>query len=231
MYYLIEYNSNIIGAYTEYNTALHYILSCYQNKFMTMAAYIVSCHKDTCFFKTKNKIELVVDANQTTTQPSMPQTTTQPTPQMLISKADTKQLTLTQKNNNLFITPEYQEAVENKCKLQHEINLLKCQKNKIEQSKNVYENDIKLYNMFKKSAEESPSFVIPEIFVKKYDIFKKLESENKLSWENFVDEYKNENMYNDHFNVTYHEEKYSNNVIQEFDISSDYVSSDEEMNN
>lgn len=103
---------------------------------------------------------------------------------------------------NIFATPEYIKQTEERTKLQHEINLLKMKKAKLEQSKKVYDTDLNIYNTFKKC-----STVVPEIFKKKYDIFKKLEDKNELSWENFISEYSHENMYNDHFNVTYHEAK------------------------
>jgi hypothetical protein len=114
---------------------------------------------------------------------------------------------------NIFATPEYIKQTEERTKLQHEINLLKMKKAKLEQSKKVYDTDLNIYNTFKKC-----STVVPEIFKKKYDIFKKLEDKNELSWENFISEYSHENMYNDHFNVTYHEAKVTDsNFFKESD--------------
>jgi hypothetical protein len=114
---------------------------------------------------------------------------------------------------NIFATPEYIKQTEERTKLQHEINILKMKKAKLEQSKKVYDTDLNIYNTFKKC-----STVVPEIFKKKYDIFKKLEDKNELSWENFISEYSHENMYNDHFNVTYHEAKViETNSNKEFD--------------
>ena len=217
-YYLIK-NKNknkIIGAYSDYDSAKNYILSCYQNNFQIQGS-IISCYKDTCLFY---KEDIVENTFINTFKPVVQEKE--------VVQVETK--VETKVDNNLFITPEYLEKCETKCKLQHDINLLKQKKHRIEQSKCVYENDLKIYYIFKKSTEDSTSFVIPEIFSKKYNIFKLLENNNKLSWENFVSEYKNEDMYNDYFGLSYHDEKIiepSDNIIEQFDVSSEYISSEE----
>lgn len=95
--------------------------------------------------------------------------------------------------------------------LQHRINMLKKQKEKIDESKQVYETDIKLFKMFKVSVDTIDNFIIPELFAKKYAIFNKLFNEDKLSWENFVKNYKNENYYGDYFSENSYEEMFINN--------------------
>lgn len=74
--------------------------------------------------------------------------------------------------------------------IQNELNLLKKQKEKLEESKKVYEVDIELYNKFKTIKKENINFEIPEMFIDKYDLMEKLENENKLCWENYHSEYK-----------------------------------------
>jgi hypothetical protein len=146
---------------------------------------------------------------------------------------------LEKKKEELKKTPEYKEIVQAKIDLQHNLNLLKQKKEKIEQSKNIYNSDLKLYNIFKNSKTTNPEFEIPEIFTKKFDLFELLVQENRLSWDNFVGEYKHENMYNDYFSITCHEDMYiepkiepnndkTKNNNEEFEIASDYVSSDDE---
>ena len=103
------------------------------------------------------------------------------------------------------------ELQKHSAELQRNINMLKIQKEKINESKQVYESDLKLFNMFKNSVETETNFKIPEIFAKKYKIMNKLFIEDKLTWENFINNYKNENYYGDYFSSNSYEEKFANN--------------------
>jgi hypothetical protein len=69
--------------------------------------------------------------------------------------------------------------------LQSKLNLLKMQKERIEESKTKYEIDLKLYNEFKEKLETDNEFVIPELFIEKYKIFHQLDQEENISWESF----------------------------------------------
>ncbi len=76
-----------------------------------------------------------------------------------------------------------------KSELEYELIELKRKKAKIEESKHVYSVDIELYNKFKKLKLEDDSFIIPEMFIDKYNLMHELEKENKLCWENFNELY------------------------------------------
>ena len=78
---------------------------------------------------------------------------------------------------------------ERKSKIEYNITLLKQQKEKIEESKTVYNTDIELYKKFKKLQNEIPEFIIPELFQKKFILIKQLEEQNNLSWETFHSKY------------------------------------------
>ena len=67
--------------------------------------------------------------------------------------------------------------------------MLKQQKEKIEESKTVYNTDIELYKKFKKLQNEIPDFIVPELFQKKFILMKQLEEQNNLSWETFHSKY------------------------------------------
>ena len=89
-----------------------------------------------------------------------------------------------------------------KIKIVHDINLLKEKQKKDEENKIQYEFDIKLYERFKNEKSKNILFIIPEMFIKKYNIFQNLENENKLSLENFLAIYKPDKIttnYNDLF--------------------------------
>jgi hypothetical protein len=107
--------------------------------------------------------------------------------------------------------------------LQHKINMLKIQKEKIDESKQVYESDLKLFRIFKTSVDTDNNYEIPELFAKKYEIMNKLFNENNLTWENFTEKYKNENYYGEYFTQNSYEEKFLNNtdviIDEEVDIN------------
>jgi flagellar biosynthesis GTPase FlhF len=226
-YYLVKYNNNIIGTYDDIKLAKLFINSCYQNKFMTSKATIMHFTKNSCYFE-KEEVEQTDEEKKIAEEEKK-----KDTEKKIEDKKEQEK-----KIEELHKSSEYKEITQSKIDLQHDLNLLKQRKEKIEQSKNVYESDLKLYNIFIESKKSNPDFEVPEIFVKKFTLFEKLVKENRLSWDNFIGEYKHENMYNDYFSVTYHEELYSEpkdkstndikNTNEEFEIASDYASSDNE---
>ena len=123
-----------------------------------------------------------------------------------------------------YSNPVVLEMAKQKIDLQHKINMLRKQKEKIEESKNVYDNDIKLFNMFKKSKESNCNFEIPELFAQKYEIMKKLEESNSLTWENFIKNYQQENDYVDYFASNSYEDMFisnsdsTNNCVDVIDV-------------
>jgi hypothetical protein len=86
------------------------------------------------------------------------------------------------------------EENKKKIEIQNSIFELKKQKEKLEDSKRVYDVDLELYNKFKKIKETKLDFIIPEMFTDKYELMEALEKENKLCWENFHELYKQKNM-------------------------------------
>ena len=112
--------------------------------------------------------------------------------------------------------------------LQKKLNLLKIQKDKIEESKNKYDVDLKLYHEFKQKLEEDIQFTIPELFQEKYKIFHQLEQQNNLNWETFSLLYKEPDFhgkYSNIFEITNEfEEKFIQNSDSNTEESSDYES-------
>jgi len=129
-----------------------------------------------------------------------------------------------------YMDPKVIDIAKQKLELHHRINILKVQKQKIEESKQVYENDIKLYKTFNENLLKDSKFVIPELFLEKYNLIKKLDLNNNLSWESFVKEYKTTNFYGDYFGTNNYEDMFINSeenesaessIGEEFDIESD----------
>ncbi len=86
-----------------------------------------------------------------------------------------------------------EEEMKAKNELQNSINELKKKKEKMEESKRVYDVDLDLYKKFKKILESNQNFVVPEMFIEKYELLEGLEKENKLCWENYYELYKPKN--------------------------------------
>lgn len=101
--------------------------------------------------------------------------------------------------------------------LQKKLNVLKLQKDKIEESKTKYEIDIKLYYDFKKKLETDNTFSIPELFVDKYKIFHQLDLENNISWESFSLLYKEPDFYGKFSNIFEVTNSFENRFLQNTD--------------
>lgn len=93
----------------------------------------------------------------------------------------------------------------------HMENIKQQQKKVIEESRNKYKTDYKLYLKFKDLKEKDEKFEIPGLFKRKYEVMKKLDNENNLSWETFNTEYK--------------EEDYTGKNKNVFDVANEYEAS------
>jgi hypothetical protein len=80
---------------------------------------------------------------------------------------------------------EIQNLITETNDIQYKLNLLKKDKEKLEEKKNIFLVDQDLYFKFKQSLETDDEFTVPEIFVNKYKVFRELEEENNLCWEEF----------------------------------------------
>lgn len=82
-----------------------------------------------------------------------------------------------------------EEELKKLAEISKRLNILKKEKERMENSKNTYDVDIKLYERFKKELKENENFEIPEMFREKYKIMDKLFNENNLTWQTFVENY------------------------------------------
>jgi hypothetical protein len=89
------------------------------------------------------------------------------------------------KKKNKDIIEIQNKLNQNKIDTIHKLNLLKKEKEKITEENNIYECDLKLYNKFKEELLNNKDFIIPFMFEEKYKIFKNLDIENNISFENF----------------------------------------------
>ena len=117
----------------------------------------------------------------------------------------------------------YKKIVQDKIDTKHEINELKQKKKKIEESKIAYEVDIKLYEKFKNEKEKQKTFIIPEIFNLKYELFEKLETTNRLSFDYFYNEWEKIKPKNNYsmFGSNSYEDSYVENASEAINIEMD----------
>jgi hypothetical protein len=100
--------------------------------------------------------------------------------------------------------------------INYKLNSLKKIRDKIKEYKNKFNIDIQLFNKFLNNLNNDNQFIIPELFLDKFNIFKKLHDENNLSWENFSNEY-------------YKDDPYINNEIDLIDDKSNVLNINEEF--
>jgi hypothetical protein len=227
--FIVEYENRTIGVWNNFELAKKFIMGCHQNKLMTSNATIKAYDMNSCY-----NLEIQTIQNKEEPVISLSSSNTEQHKVRLDIKAEDKESYSENKTPKLELKPKIDEnnpamieMAKQKVELQHKINLLKQQKKKIEESKVSYANDIKLFELFTDSKKRDPNFIIPEIFTKKFELMTKLNSEQKLSWDNFVKEFQQENIYNDYFGLNSYEEMFlesddeKSNISEELDIESD----------
>lgn len=232
--YLIEYNNEIIGIYDNFNTAKLFILSCLQHNFMKDQAIIHKFCLNSCLklnskiikldINTTKKFTIDTTFSNTNIILSNTESSYKSSSQELTSKSeeidsDNKQPILDNKqlesNNSInYDDKVFLDIANQKIELQHKINLLKKQKENMEEVKNVYENDLKMFYLFKQTQESNDQFEIPELFINKYKIMHQLDTDNKLTLENFInkskdnDLNKNTDIYKKYFGSNLYEDSF-----------------------
>ena len=216
--FLINYRNKILGVYSDIEQARLFINSCLSNNLMTGSAEILVFTTNSCYCT--NKINITLE-NKIKKNDPVPDNIIKPipVPEIIKKEVDHKD-------------PTFIKLAEDKIALQHKINMLKVLKEKIKESKEQYEYDIKLYDKFKKNLIDDNSFIIPELFKDKFLILKKLDDENRLNCDNFLREYNHDNTYEEFFKLNSYDESFidpntkkNDKFDEEFEIDSDTESS------
>jgi len=96
--------------------------------------------------------------------------------------------TSVQEKDKKEIKHEYtEEELKQKSEITRKLNLLKLQKKRLQEKKLEYETNVKLYYKFKTEKDKEKNFNIPELFIEKYNILKKLESNDELTFEKYLE--------------------------------------------
>jgi hypothetical protein len=207
--FLIKYRNKIIGVYTDIEQAKIFINSCLSNNLMNGSVDILVYTTNSCCYI--NTINMNLGKN-------------------ILEKVENKVIIQPEIKKEIdYKDPLFLKLAEDKINIQHKINLLKLQKERIRESKEIYDNDIILYNKFKQNLSDT-KFIIPELFKDKFNLFKKLEEDNELNWENFVKKYNHSIIYNEDFKLNSYDKSFidedkKEDFKEEYEIESDTESS------
>ena len=183
--YLIEYNNMVIGAYDDFNMAELFINSCMQSKLMINSCKIIKYTKNSCFSTGSQLYNNLQTGVQTVVNVNAIVQNVDTKPKQKIIPSDVSTIPIDLENNET-----YQKVSKAKSELLHNMNIIKAKKEKLIESKQVYENDLKLFELFSMNKKSDPNFIIPELFVDKFTLFNRLKESGTLTWETFTTEYK-----------------------------------------
>jgi hypothetical protein len=218
--FIIKYNENLIGIYNNLDIILDYIYSLYNcnliknnikieeykinsyillNEYEVDLNYNIKLQKKINYKKESNNVELLnfeIESNTSTTNDNISNISINhswPIPDAtIVNIDDNKSEDSDDYYKNKNIIEKYNIIGQEKIDIVHNLNLLKQQKNKEIEKENIYNSDIKIYKILKLKKEKDNKFEIPELFKQKYEIFKNLELNNLLNYENYYKMYEPE---------------------------------------
>ena len=187
--YLITYNNENFGIFSDLNKSIIYILGHPLFNISSIDMWnISSIYIDSCFINNKfkfknNKCEISLIKNDNVFYHKLitiynKRTDDIYTEDIYTEDIDTEDIDTEDIDDIKNLITETND-------IQYKLNLLKKDKEKLEEKKNIFEIDKKLYFNFKESLETDNDFIVPEIFINKYKIFRKLDEENNINWEDF----------------------------------------------
>ena len=173
--FIVFLNNNAIGIYDNEEILNNFINGCYQNMFFSKddikikkySMNSISCLDCLKEIQNNKEHDKEHDKEQNKTVP----------------KEHNKQHDKNKKK--LEESEEYKNLMQLKIDTKHQINQLKKEKQKLEEEKQTYEYDIKMYEKLKIENSKIENFEIPDIFNLKFNIFKKLEDTNELNFDVF----------------------------------------------
>jgi hypothetical protein len=211
--YVLFKNENVIGIFDDEQIINTYIDGCIQNNFFTRDTIKIQKYTmNSLFCHNKDEIINTVEVKKSNVESNKNQIIKSTVESE--KKIDFKEL---------YKDENYKKVVQNKIDTKHEINELKQKKKKIEESKITYDVDIKLYEKFKTEKDKQLSFIIPEIFNLKYELFEKLETTNRLSFDEFYNEWEKIKPKNNYsmFGSNSYEDSFVENASEAINIEMD----------
>jgi len=196
---IIKFRNNTIGVYNDIDIALDYIYSLLNTRMISvndniiiekikMNSYIVleELTVDLKYIiKKKTDINYIQDLDKTIYEDDYEEDSVINTS---IEESDSEDSSIKRERNKKFII-EQNKLGQEKIFITHELNLLKEKKKRLEEEENVYKNDLELFYKFKSLKNNDSKFEIPFMFTNKYLIFKELEENDSLTFDNFKSKY------------------------------------------
>ena len=196
MVFVLYLNNNLLGIFDNENALNTFIKGGIQNNFfkeenLRREQYIMnSCCK------------VGVNTNETI----------QKTPEALLKSKELRK-EKGKKIDELYNSESFQKVLQEKIDVVTDINKIKYDKKLMVEKNKLYNEDIKLFDLFTKEKEKNNNFIIPALFELKFSIFDSLTKANNLSFETFMEEYekvKPENNY-DMFTSNNYEKTFEKN--------------------
>lgn len=184
--FIVFLNNNAIGIYDNEEILNNFINGCYQNMFFSKddikikkySMNSISCLQEIRNNKEHDKEQKKCSDTDYYMNLLSEQNKTVPKEQIHCKKHD-------KNKKKLEESEEYKNLMQLKIDTKHQINQLKKEKQKLEEEKQTYEYDIKMYEKLKIENSKIENFEIPDIFNLKFNIFKKLEDTNELNFDVF----------------------------------------------
>ena len=202
MVFVLYLNNNLLGIFDNENALNAFIKGGIQNNFfkeenLRREQYIMnSCCK--VGFNTNTKIQ------QKETIPKNPED---------LNKTKELRKEKSKKLEELYNSESFQKFLQEKIDVVTDINKIKYDKKLMVGKNKLYNEDVKLFELFTKEKEKNNNFIIPALFELKFPIFDRLTKANNLSFETFMEEYekvKPENNY-DMFTSNNYEKTFEKN--------------------
>jgi hypothetical protein len=203
MVFVLYLNNNLLGIFDNENALNTFIKGGIQNKFFKEE----NLRREQYIMNSCCKVGFNINTNiqQKETIEKIPEETLQKSKESKKEKG--------KKLDELLNSESYKKIAQEKIDVVTDINKIKYDKKLMVEKNKLYNEDIKLFELFTKEKEKNNNFIIPALFELKFSIFDSLTKANNLSFETFIEEYekvKPENNY-DMFTSNNYEKTFEKN--------------------
>lgn len=212
MLFALLHKEIVIGLYDDYNMCENMKTGLIGNDFVKGTDIRISAFQNNTINCIKSAFDVYGDSDSyysslselSDVEQPLQQPTKQATKRATVeqpSKQPTKQATVEQpilpvkvetKEQRIKREEKEKRRYERQKKREYNLNILKKRKERLEEQKKIFEVDLNLYYKFKELLEKDPSFVLPDMFEKKYSIMLELEEMDKLNCDDFYTVYNRE---------------------------------------
>jgi len=181
MVFVLYLNNNLLGIFDNENALNTFIKGGIQNKFFKEE----NLRREQYIMNSCCKVGFNSNTNTNIQQKEIIQKTSEET----LQKSKESRKEKGKKLDELFNSESYKKIEQEKIDVVTDINKIKYDKKLMVEKNKLYNEDIKLFELFTKEKEKNNNFIIPALFELKFPIFYSLTKANKLSFETFMEEY------------------------------------------